>query len=50
MLFANEPYFSAGTLYHVVGNTQAKFGAALSSAALFQSMQENYGDASAVVS
>ena len=45
MLFANEPYFSAGTLYHVVGNTQAKFGAVLSSAALFQSLQENYGDA-----
>jgi hypothetical protein len=44
MLFANEPYFSAGTLYHVVGNTQAKFGAVLSSAALFQSLQENYGD------
>lgn len=44
MLFANEPYFSAGTLYHVVGNTQAKFGATLGSAALFQSLQENYGD------
>jgi hypothetical protein len=44
MLFANEPYFSAGTLYHVVGNTQAKYGAALGSAALFQSLQENYGD------
>ena len=44
MLFANEPYFSAGTLYHVVGNTQANFGAALSSAALFQSLEENYGD------
>src|SRR4051794_7870826 len=44
MLFANEPYFSAGTLYHVVGNTQAKYGAVLSSAALFQSLQENYGD------
>lgn len=44
MLFANEPYFSAGTLYHVVGNIQAKFGADLSPAALFQSLQENYGD------
>ena len=44
MLFANEPYFSAGTLYHVVGNIQAKFGAALSSPALFQSLEENYGD------
>jgi hypothetical protein len=44
MLFANEPYFSAGTLYHVVGNVQAKFGATLSSAAYFQSLQENYGD------
>lgn len=44
MLFANEPYFSAGTLFHVVGNVQAKFGATLSSAAYFQSLQENYGD------
>jgi len=44
MLFANEPYFSAGTLYHVVGNTQAKYGAVLGVAALFQSLQENYGD------
>lgn len=44
MLFANEPYFSAGTLYHVVGNTQAGFGAELSAAALFQSLEENFGD------
>ena len=44
MLFANEPYFSAGTLYHVVGNTQAKYGAELSLAAHFQSLDENYGD------
>jgi len=44
MLFANEPYFSAGTLFHVVGNIQQKWALPLGVPPLFQSMNENYGD------
>jgi hypothetical protein len=44
LLFANEPYFSAGTLFHVVGNLQAGWGLALDIPTLFQSLNENYGD------
>ncbi|MCU1494116.1 MAG: hypothetical protein JWO62_1880 [Acidimicrobiaceae bacterium] len=44
MLFANEPYFSAGTLYHVVGNMQGAWGVKLGVPEYFQSANENFGD------
>jgi hypothetical protein len=44
MLFANEPYFSAGTLYHVVGNLQSGFGTSLDVPEYFHSANENFGD------
>jgi len=44
MLFANEPYFSAGTLYHVVGNMQGAWGIKLGIPEYFQSANENFGD------
>ena len=43
--FANEPYFAAGTLLHVVGNLQGKYGLDLTTSDVFQSLNENYGDA-----
>ena len=44
LLFANEPYFAAGTLYHVVGGLQIGRDTELDVPALFQSLNENYGD------
>ncbi|MCU1489235.1 MAG: hypothetical protein JWM85_640 [Acidimicrobiaceae bacterium] len=44
MLFANEPYFSAGTLYHVVGNMQGAWKVELGAPEYFQSANENFGD------
>lgn len=44
MLFANEPYFSAGTLYHVVGNMQGNWGVTFGPSEFFQSANENFGD------
>ena len=45
LTFANEPYFASGSLRHVVGNIQGKYGIDLSASDLFQSLTENYGDA-----
>ncbi len=44
LLFANEPYFSAGTIRHVVGNLQGQWGLDIGANEHFQSFNENYGD------
>jgi hypothetical protein len=44
LLFANEPYFAGGTIRHVVGNLQGKWGLEVGAHEHFQSFNENYGD------
>lgn len=44
LLFANEPYFAGGTIRHVVGNLQGKWGLDVGAHEHFQSFNENYGD------
>lgn len=44
LLFANEPYFAAGTIRHVVGNMQAKYGLEVSDSEYLHSLNENFGD------